>query len=380
MSTAFVTGGSGFIGGALIERLVAEGWTVRALARCDAVAKAVREHSAPSRCRATSTTCSRCATAPPGADVAFHFAAHLGEWGTAEDFERGNVDRHANALRAAAEAGRPPLRPLRHRGGADGRRAAGERRRDRAAAARLEGAVLARRRRWPSRRSARQRATASRPSSSARGSSGARATRRSCRRSSTRSSAGASPGSAAARTVTSTTHVDNVVEGLMLAAREGRARGGLLRHRRRAGGLPRVRHRLLRPRASSRRPQPARPGRGAAGRHRRGRWRLLPLPGAPPLTRLRALAVLAGVHDRHLEGSRASSATRRSSPRPGPGRAANHMRIAVGSDHAGFHLKEHVPAGARGRRARHRRRRDGVPRLRRLPPLRRGGRAAGRRR
>jgi len=30
MPTAFVTGGSGFIGGALIERLRREGWDVRA--------------------------------------------------------------------------------------------------------------------------------------------------------------------------------------------------------------------------------------------------------------------------------------------------------------------------------------------------------------
>jgi len=33
MPAAFVTGGSGFIGGRLIERLRAEGWAVRALAR-----------------------------------------------------------------------------------------------------------------------------------------------------------------------------------------------------------------------------------------------------------------------------------------------------------------------------------------------------------
>ena len=33
--TAFVTGGSGFVGGALIERLRREGWDVRALARSD---------------------------------------------------------------------------------------------------------------------------------------------------------------------------------------------------------------------------------------------------------------------------------------------------------------------------------------------------------
>lgn len=34
-TSAFVTGGSGFIGGALVRRLVADGWTVRALARSD---------------------------------------------------------------------------------------------------------------------------------------------------------------------------------------------------------------------------------------------------------------------------------------------------------------------------------------------------------
>jgi nucleoside-diphosphate-sugar epimerase len=42
MPTAFVTGGSGFIGGALVRRLVADGVGVRALARSDASADAVR--------------------------------------------------------------------------------------------------------------------------------------------------------------------------------------------------------------------------------------------------------------------------------------------------------------------------------------------------
>ena len=45
-TSAFVTGGSGFIGGALVRRLVADGWTVRALARSDASARAVGEHGA----------------------------------------------------------------------------------------------------------------------------------------------------------------------------------------------------------------------------------------------------------------------------------------------------------------------------------------------
>ena len=39
--TAFVTGGSGFVGGALIRRLAGEGWTVRALARSDRSVHAV---------------------------------------------------------------------------------------------------------------------------------------------------------------------------------------------------------------------------------------------------------------------------------------------------------------------------------------------------
>ena len=34
-STCLVTGGSGFVGGRLIERLVAHGWQVRALARSE---------------------------------------------------------------------------------------------------------------------------------------------------------------------------------------------------------------------------------------------------------------------------------------------------------------------------------------------------------
>jgi nucleoside-diphosphate-sugar epimerase len=40
-TSAFVTGDSGFIGGALVRRLVADGWTVRALTRGDAWLSAV---------------------------------------------------------------------------------------------------------------------------------------------------------------------------------------------------------------------------------------------------------------------------------------------------------------------------------------------------
>ena len=80
MSTAFVTGGSGFIGGRLIERLCREGRRVRALARSQSSADKVRALGAdpvdgdledPGALRAGAEGC----------DVAFHAAAHLGEWG-----------------------------------------------------------------------------------------------------------------------------------------------------------------------------------------------------------------------------------------------------------------------------------------------------------
>jgi nucleoside-diphosphate-sugar epimerase len=38
-------------------------------------------------------------------ELAFHCAAHLGDWGTREDFERGNVQGTRNALAAARQAG-----------------------------------------------------------------------------------------------------------------------------------------------------------------------------------------------------------------------------------------------------------------------------------
>ncbi len=100
----FVTGGSGFIGGRLVARLVGEGRTVRALARSDASAKRVAELGAePVRGDILDRTSLASATA--GAAVAFHLAAHLGEWGPWEDFERGNVEGTRNVLAACADAG-----------------------------------------------------------------------------------------------------------------------------------------------------------------------------------------------------------------------------------------------------------------------------------
>lgn len=101
---AFVTGGSGFIGGKLVQRLVAEGRPVRALARSDAAAERVAELGAEP-VRGDLADRSSLAAGAAGASVAFHLAAHLGEWGAWEEFERGNVEGTKNALAGCAEAG-----------------------------------------------------------------------------------------------------------------------------------------------------------------------------------------------------------------------------------------------------------------------------------
>ncbi len=102
--TAFVTGGSGFIGGRLVQRLLSEGSAVRALARSDSAAKRVAELGAePVRGELADPTA--LTAGADGASVAFHLAAHLGEWGDWADFERGNVVGTRNVLAACEEAG-----------------------------------------------------------------------------------------------------------------------------------------------------------------------------------------------------------------------------------------------------------------------------------
>jgi nucleoside-diphosphate-sugar epimerase len=103
-TSAFVTGGSGFIGGALVRRLVADGRKVRALARSDASAAAVREHGAEP-VRGDLDDVASMAAGAADCEVAFHCAAHLGDWGARADFERGNVQGTRNALAAARQAG-----------------------------------------------------------------------------------------------------------------------------------------------------------------------------------------------------------------------------------------------------------------------------------
>ncbi len=104
MPTAFVTGGSGFIGGALIERLRSEGWDVHALARSERAAARVRELGAePAMGDLDDRDAMRAGA--EGCEVAFHAAAKVEDWGDPADFERLNVRGTQNVIDACREAG-----------------------------------------------------------------------------------------------------------------------------------------------------------------------------------------------------------------------------------------------------------------------------------
>src|SRR5947209_10042257 len=104
MPTAFVTGGSGFVGGALIRRLVADGWTVRALARSDRSAAAV-EAAGAEAARGDLDDVAAMRSGAAGAGVFHHAAAKVEDFGDPADFERATVQGTKNALAAARDAG-----------------------------------------------------------------------------------------------------------------------------------------------------------------------------------------------------------------------------------------------------------------------------------
>ncbi len=99
---ALVTGGGGFLGGALVRLLLAKGAEVRVLARgsypelkalgVDCVRGSVADEDAAAR-------------ACLGRDTIFHAAAKVGMWGRYEDFYNANVLGTANLLAAAKAAG-----------------------------------------------------------------------------------------------------------------------------------------------------------------------------------------------------------------------------------------------------------------------------------
>ena len=286
-STAFVTGGSGFIGGRLIQRLAGDGVAVRALARSDASAQTVADRGAePVRGDLSDRDSLEAGAA--GADLAFHLAAHVVEWGPWEEFERGNVDGTENVLAACAAAG---VRRFVHCG---------------TEAALMAGDPLVN---VDEQAPLRPDSPAPYPATKARAELAVRRANRSDFETLTvrprfvwgKGDTTLLPGMIAAveqgkwawvgggRNVTDTAHVDNVVEGLLLAAEKGRAGEAYFV----TDGEPVVFREFVTALIETQGVEPpdrSLPAWTAAplARISEAAWKLLPLRGEPPMTRFRA--------------------------------------------------------------------------------------------
>ena len=103
MKRAFVTGGSGYVGKELIAALVARSIEVRALARSENAAIAVRGAGAEP-VRGDLANHAAMAEGMDECDVVFHAAANVSENGKLADHLRDTVDGTKNALSAAQSA------------------------------------------------------------------------------------------------------------------------------------------------------------------------------------------------------------------------------------------------------------------------------------
>lgn len=101
-----VTGGGGFLGGAIVRQLVAAGHSVRTVARGDYPALAAL---GVTHLRADLTDPAVAYDAVEGVDVVFHVAAKTGVWGKRQDFEDANVGATGNLLTAMQALSVPHL-------------------------------------------------------------------------------------------------------------------------------------------------------------------------------------------------------------------------------------------------------------------------------
>ncbi len=102
MTRIFVTGGSGFVGGAAIRHFVSKGDDVRAMSRSEKSDAAVQKLGAAAiRCDLESVT----AGLIGNAEAVVHCAAFVEQWGPKDAWKRFNVDGTARMLTAAKAAG-----------------------------------------------------------------------------------------------------------------------------------------------------------------------------------------------------------------------------------------------------------------------------------
>ncbi|WP_394848934.1 NAD-dependent epimerase/dehydratase family protein [Pendulispora brunnea] len=104
MSVAFVTGGSGFVGRALISYLVARGQEVRALARSGKAAESVRAAGATKVVEGDLRGGDAVLNSMKGCDVVYHAAAFTQDWGNDDEAWEVTVRGTENMLEAARRA------------------------------------------------------------------------------------------------------------------------------------------------------------------------------------------------------------------------------------------------------------------------------------
>lgn len=97
-----VTGGAGFLGGAIARRLRARGDTVRSFSRGEYPALA--EHGIET-VKGDLADRDEVARAVEGCDIVFHVAARVGGWGPRAEFARTNIDGTQHVIDACREAG-----------------------------------------------------------------------------------------------------------------------------------------------------------------------------------------------------------------------------------------------------------------------------------
>jgi nucleoside-diphosphate-sugar epimerase len=105
---AFVTGATGFLGSHLVERLLERGDDVRALVRPTSNTIWLQEKGV-GLVHGDVTHPVLLREAVSGADIVYHTAAKVGDWGRWSEFQAATVAGTRNVLRAAAGAGVPRL-------------------------------------------------------------------------------------------------------------------------------------------------------------------------------------------------------------------------------------------------------------------------------
>lgn len=103
---AFVTGGTGFLGINLIDRLLAQGWRVTALHRPTSDLKQLRRRNVTLAAGDIAVASTLAAAMPAKPDAVFHVAASLNQWSRHNDLQHlVNVQGTANVVEAALQAG-----------------------------------------------------------------------------------------------------------------------------------------------------------------------------------------------------------------------------------------------------------------------------------